>query len=134
MDLPKLDHLTKAVRLQRKDDDLPVNLINRADIPNMPIEYQQALNAEQFLSFDISMGDIDKTLIFAANNVVQLLSVLEEWFGDGTFKISRYVRRYFFSHILYMLDLINELHLVLMFYFPNINQNAYNRFYQEIFN
>ena len=75
MDLPKLDHLTKAVRLQRKDDDLPVNLINRADIPNMPIEYQQALNAEQFLSFDISMGDIDKTLIFAANDVVQLLSV-----------------------------------------------------------
>ena len=87
MDLPKLDHLTKAVRLQRKDDDLPVNLINRADIPNMPTEYQQALNAEQFLPFDISMGDIDKTLIFAANDVVQLLSVLEEWFGDGTFKI-----------------------------------------------
>ena len=42
MDLPKLDHLTKAVRLQRKDDELPVNLINRTNIPKMPIEYQQA--------------------------------------------------------------------------------------------
>ena len=42
MDLPKLGHLAKAVRLQRKDDKLPVNLINRADIPILPIEYQQA--------------------------------------------------------------------------------------------
>ena len=33
-----------------------------------------------------------------------------------------------------MLDLINELYLKLMIYSPNINQNAYNRFYQEIFN
>ena len=86
MDLPKLDHLTKAVGLQRKDDELPVNLINRADISNLPIEYQQALNAEQFLSFDSSIGDSDKTLIFAAIDAVYLLPVLEEWFGDGKFK------------------------------------------------
>ena len=51
--------LRRTIRSQRKDDEHPANPINRADIPNLPIEYQQKLNGEQFLLFDSDMGDIN---------------------------------------------------------------------------
>ena len=60
------------------ENELPANLINRVGIPNLSIEYQQTLNAEKCLSFDIAMGNINRNLIFATNHAVYLLSVLED--------------------------------------------------------
>ena len=47
----------------------PTNPISKTDIPNLPIEYQQTLNCEQFL-FDSGMGDINRILIFTTNDAM----------------------------------------------------------------
>lgn len=84
--LPRIEHLKRTIRGQRIEDH-PPNPIGRAEIPNIPIPYQQTLNGERFLLFDSGPGDDDRMLMFATDQAVELLSTSDDWFCDGTFSV-----------------------------------------------
>ena len=73
VNLPKLVHFRRTIRSQSKIDELSANLINRAIILNLSIEYQQTLSGEQFLSFGSGMGDSKRILIFTTNDAMHLV-------------------------------------------------------------
>ena len=58
----------------------------RIDILNLLVEYLQTLSREKYL-FDSGVGDMNRLIKIVTNNEIHLLSISEEWFGDGTFKL-----------------------------------------------
>ena len=52
------------------------NPINRVSIPVLPAQYQRIKNGEQFLLYDSGVGDINRILIFASNQAIQLQATL----------------------------------------------------------
>ena len=83
--LPRVEHLRRTLRHQRRDNDRPPNPIARAAIPEIPLAYQQTSNGERFLLFDSGFGDDNRMLIFATDQALQLLANSEDWFCDCTF-------------------------------------------------
>ena len=84
--LPRISHLKRTIRNQRKEDQ-PINPIARAAIPVLPMQYQETLNGERFLLFDSGPGDENRLLIFATDQAIQLLVNSDDWFCDGTFSV-----------------------------------------------
>ena len=61
--LPRVEHLRRTSRHQRRDNDSPPNPIARAAIPEIPLAYQQTSNGERYLLFDIGFEDNNRMLI-----------------------------------------------------------------------
>ena len=77
----------KCNLFQRKDDEHAANpKKKRIDILNLLVEYLQTLSREKYL-FDSGVGDMNRLIKIVTNNGIHLLSISEEWFGGGTFKL-----------------------------------------------
>ena len=77
------------IHFQRQEVEAQsVNAISRAAFPVLPCPYDQILNDGQFFLYDRGVGDTPCILVFAANQVVQLLANPDDWFSDGVFEFS----------------------------------------------
>jgi hypothetical protein len=128
--LPRIDHIKRTIRNQRKEDH-PPHPIARAAVPLLPLRYQQTLNGERFLLFDSGPGDESRILIFATDQAVQLLANSDDWFCDGTFSVCPEI---FFQ--LYTIHArSNERTTPCVFaLLPNKTRATYERFFAELLN
>ena len=53
----------------------------------LPHEYQMTGTVERFLLFDTGVGDVNRMLVFATDDGIDMLANSSKWFGDGTFKL-----------------------------------------------
>ena len=84
---PSIEHMKRTIRGQRTEVNQQPNPINRAAIPDIPAEFQHALNEERFLMLDSGVGDENRMLIFATEQTLQLLSTSDDWYNDGIFSV-----------------------------------------------
>ena len=54
----------------------------------IPNEFQTTDRGDQFLLYDSGVGDVNRILLFATDQGINLLSTSDNWFGDGTFDVS----------------------------------------------
>ena len=84
--LPPLENMKRTIRNQR-GNDLPLNPVNRAGIPDLPQEFQVTMNNERFLLFDSGVGDQNRIILFCTDRALDLLSRSNDWYADGTFRV-----------------------------------------------
>ena len=68
---------------------------------------------ERFFLFDIGVGDINRMLLFAADDGIDMIAISSQWFGDGTCKICPQI----FSKINTIHALVNHEDLLCVFAF-----------------
>jgi len=129
VNLPAIDHMRRTIRHQRRDNERPVNPVNRDAIPVLPLMYQLTANNEQFLLFDSGVDDENRILMFASNQAIQLLAISEDWFGDGTFRVCPEI---FFQ--LYTIHARINQRIIPCVYalLPNKTRQTYERMFREI--
>ena len=81
-----MHHIWRNTRFQWQANQQLPNPANGANVSELPLEYQRTCTNEQFLIFDGGQGDAERIFIFVTNQSLQLLSLSQNWFGDGTFK------------------------------------------------
>jgi len=129
--LPNATNLKRTIRNQRRDNDHPPNPINRADIPVLPIRYQETLNGERFLLFDSGAEDAGRILIFATDQAIQLLQTSEDWFCDGTFSVCPEI---FFQLYTIHARFNGRIIPCVFGLVPNKTRATYERFFTEVRN
>jgi len=71
----------------------------RDEIPNLPNNYQITHRGDRFLMHDSGVGDVDRLIVFATDDAIQLLGtmVIRSWTV-----LSSSAQKYFFKSIQYM--------------------------------
>ena len=86
---------------------------------------------ERFLLFDSGVGDINRMLIFATNNGIDMLATSSQWFGDGTFKLCPQI----FPQIYTIHVLVNHEVLPCVFaLLPSKTETVYAQFFTTVCN
>lgn len=89
--LPSRESLkTQMRRVRRKN--MPANPTSLLDLHEIPDRFKETLTKEKFLFYDSNSDENyshgGRILIFATRRNLELLARSEEWFLDGTFKVS----------------------------------------------
>ena len=122
--LPRVEHLRRNLRHQRRDNNRPPNPIARAAISDIPLAYQQTSNGERFFLFDSGFGDNNKMHIFATDQALQLLANSEDWFCVCPAEI--------FSQLYTVHARVGQRIIPCIFaLLPNKTRETYNRFFRE---
>ena len=130
MSLPLTNSIRRDIRQQRHQNKLP-NPPNRAEIPVLPQMYQLTSTGDQFPQYDSGIGDDGRILIFMSDQGLELLSNLQHWFCDGTFKVCPEI----FYQVYTIHTLVNGRVLPCLFaLLPNKNQQTKQIFFREIAN
>ena len=79
--------MRRNIHRQRDDHNMPAVPQRRKDILFLPNNYQVTNRGDHFLLFDSSVGDVNRLIIFAANDAIRLPATNSHWFMDGTFKV-----------------------------------------------
>ena len=130
VNLPDVQNVRRTIRMQRPHHGLP-NPANRVQVPAIPPEYQLTSNGLQFLIYDSGVGDPERMLIFATAQGIDLLSISDNWFADGTFKTCPEM-----FYQLYTIHAMIDKRTVPCIYtlLPNKQQATYTRMFTEIQN
>ena len=88
VNLPPMAHIRRANCRLRDNEGNPANPVDRASIPVIPNEFQTTDRGDRFLLYDSGVGDVNRILLFATDQGLNLLSTSDNWFGNGTFDVS----------------------------------------------
>ena len=86
--VPRMEHIRRAIRIQRENNDAPVIPQTRQNIPAIPQEYCVTTLGDRFLLNDSGPGDPNRLIIFATDDGLDVLRTSDHWFADGTFEVS----------------------------------------------
>ena len=88
VNLPPIAHIGWGIRRHIDNEGNPANPVDRASIPVIPNEFQTTDRGDRFLLYDSGVGDVNRILLFATDQGLNLLSTSDNWFGNGTFDVS----------------------------------------------
>ena len=128
INLPSINTLRRNIRSIRQENDIPPLPINIGAILVIPQEYQTTVNREQFLVYDSGVGDIERILIFASPQAIQVLTESEYWYADGTFKVCPAV---FYQLYTVQAQYGEKIFPCMFALLPNKTQGTYTRFFHE---
>lgn len=88
--LPERENLKKSVQRERKKTT-PSNPKRLVDLGDIPEKYRRTLSGDNFLLYDSKAHEEipeGRVLVFATKRNIQVLRECEDWYVDGTFKVS----------------------------------------------
>lgn len=102
--LPERENLKKSIRRER-NKNAPSNPKSLADLDDLPETYQRTVTGDNFLLYDSKAhGEIPdgRVLVFATRRNLEVLKECDEWYVDGTFKVSCLVLSIYKTWYLYL--------------------------------
>lgn len=131
VNLPAINNMRRNIRRQRQEHNVQPIPQRREEIPVLPNGYQITNRGDRFLLHDSGVGDVNRIIVFATDDAIQLLGTSNHWFMDGTFKLCPEI----FFQIYTVHALINNKTFPCVFaLLPNKTEATYNRLMIEILN
>ena len=129
VNLPRMDHIRRAIRSQQEDNAAPNLPQDRRDIPVIPNDYTITTHGDRFLLHNSRPGDPSRIILFATDDAMEILRSSNHWFGDGTFEVSPSI---FFQ--LYTIHAIHNGRIIPCVFalLPNKTQITYDRLFGQV--
>ena len=96
----------------------------------LPEQYQLTVNGQRFMILDGGIGDHERMFIFASELGLQCLAESENWYADGTFKVSPEL---FFQLYTIHGQQPGSIFPCVFGLLPNKTEVTYTRFFREVF-